>query len=298
MVEKFVERPYQQTYAVTDGIQQQWRDVPYMTGERHKLDIYLPNDGQGPFPVIVDLYGGGLLFGDKSSHKLEPALALMPAGYAVVSVNYSLLQAAPFPTQIYEIKAALRFLRANATTYQLDMQRVALMGESSGSYLAVMTGVSATADAFEKRTFGDFPTESEQVNAIIAMYGPYEYDKFTTQFAESGITPKFSETGEADSFEGYLFNNQAPRDVPEDVIAYNPVTYFSPQMPPILAFAGTGDGVVPYQQTVDMITAAQQVLSPEKVSMTLVPEADHGPADYMTSEYTAQKAAFLKQWLS
>jgi len=298
MVEKFVDRPYQQTFAVTDDIKQQWHDIAYMAGQRQQLDIYVPNDGQGPFPVIVDLYGGGLLFGDKSSHKLEPALALMSAGYAVVSVNYSLLQAAPFPTQIYEIKAALRFLRAHAVEYQLDVQRVALMGESSGSYLAVMTGVSATVDAFENRAFGDYPTESEQVNAIIAMYGPYEYDQFVTQFAESGVKPKFSETGEADSFEGYLFNKQAPRDVPALVASYNPVTYFSPQMPPILAFAGTGDGVVPYQQTIDMITAAQQVLSPEKVAMTLVPDADHGPADYMTPEYTAQKAAFLKQWLN
>ena len=297
MAEKFIERDYQKVPAETDYIKQQWHDVAYMDGDRHSMDIYLPNDGQGPFPVIVDIYGGGLIFGDKSSHKLEPALRMLDKGYAVVSVDYSLIHQKDFPFQIYEIKAALRFLRAHADEYQLDMDRAALMGESSGAHLAVMTGVSASVDALQNPFMGDNNNQPEIVNAIIAMYGPYAFDQFVSQFEESGVTPKYAETGTAESFEGQMFNKQAPKDVPQCVKNYNPEMYFNDQMPPILAFAGTADAVVPYQQTVNMIDAARQYVPEEKAVLHLVEGTGHGPASYMTPEFTDEKIAFLEKWL-
>ena len=269
----------------------------YMDGERHTLDVYLPNEGQGPFPVIVDIYGGGLIFGDKSSHKLEPALRLLDKGYAVVSVDYSLIHQKDFPFQIYEIKAALRFLSAHADEYQLDMNRVALMGVSSGAHLAVMPGVTASVDALQNPFMGDNNNQPETVNAIIAMYGPYEFDQFVDQFNESGVTPKYAETGTAESFEGQMFNQQAPKDVPQRVKMYSPKMYFNAEMPPILAFAGTADAVVPYQQTVNMINGAREFVSEDKAVLHLVEGTGHGPADYMSPEFTDEKAAFLAKWL-
>jgi acetyl esterase/lipase len=297
MAEKFIERPYTRTFAQTDYIKQQWQDVAYMAGDRHDLDIYLPNEGQGPFPVIVDVFGGGLVFGDKSSHKLDPALKLLDQGYAVVSISYTWIQDAAFPTQIYEVKAAIRFLRAHATEYQLDMDHVALMGESSGAHLALLAGVTATADEMSNREFGENADESEQVNAIIALYGPYEFDKFVPQFKESGVVPNYSETGTAESFEGQMFNKQAPKDVPDKVKEYNPATYLSATMPPILAFVGTADVIVPYQQTVNMIAAARNFVSDDRAEIHVIDGKGHGPGAYMTPENTAIKAAFLKKWL-
>lgn len=296
MTDKFIDRDYKKIEAETAYIKQQWHDIAYMDGERHTLDVYLPNEGQGPFPVIVDIYGGGLIFGDKSSHKLEPALRLLDKGYAVVSVDYSLIHQKDFPFQIYEIKAALRFLRAHADEYQLDMNRVALMGESSGAHLAVMTGVTASVDALQNPFMGD-NNQPETVNAIIAMYGPYEFDQFVDQFNESGVTPKYAETGTAESFEGQMFNQQAPKDVPQRVKMYSPKMYFNAEMPPILAFAGTADAVVPYQQTVNMINGAREFVSEDKAVLHLVEGTGHGPADYMSPEFTDEKAAFLAKWL-
>ena len=295
MTDKFIDRDYKKIEAETAYIKQQWHDIAYMDGERHTLDVYLPNEGQGPFPVIVDIYGGGLIFGDKSSHKLEPALRLLDKGYAVVSVDYSLIHQKDFPFQIYEIKAALRFLRAHADEYQLDMNRVALMGESSGAHLAVMTGVTASVDALQNPFMGD-NNQPETVNAIIAMYGPYEFDQFVDQFNESGVTPKYAETGTAESFEGQMFNQQAPKDVPQRVKMYSPKMYFNAEMPPILAFAGTADAVVPYQQTVNMINGAREFVSEDKAVLHLVEGTGHGPADYMSPEFTDEKAAFLAKW--
>ena len=297
MTDKFIDRDYKKIEAETAYIKQQWHDIAYMDGERHTLDVYLPNEGQGPFPVIVDIYGGGLIFGDKSSHKLEPALRLLDKGYAVVSVDYSLIHQKDFPFQIYEIKAALRFLRAHADEYQLDMNRVALMGESSGAHLAVMTGVTASVDELQNPFMGDNNNQPETVNAIIAMYGPYEFDQFVDQFNESGVTPKYAETGTAESFEGQMFNQQAPKDVPQRVKMYSPRMYFNAEMPPILAFAGTADAVVPYQQTVNMINGAREFVSEDKAVLHLVEGTGHGPADYMSPEFTDKKAAFLAKWL-
>ena len=297
MTDKFIDRDYKKIEAETAYIKQQWHDIAYMDGERHTLDVYLPNEGQGPFPVIVDIYGGGLIFGDKSSHKLEPALRLLDKGYAVVSVDYSLIHQKDFPFQIYEIKAALRFLRAHADEYQLDMNRVALMGESSGAHLAVMTGVTASVDALQNPFMGDNNNQPETVNAIIAMYGPYEFDQFVDQFNESGVTPKYAETGTAESFEGQMFNQQAPKDVPQRVKMYSPKMDFNAEMPPILAFAGTADAVVPYQQTVNMINGAREFVSEDKAVLHLVEGTGHGPADYMSPEFTDEKAAFLAKWL-
>lgn len=297
MTDKFIDRDYKKIEAETAYIKQQWHDIAYMDGERHTLDVYLPNEGQGPFPVIVDIYGGGLIFGDKSSHKLEPALRLLDKGYAVVSVDYSLIHQKDFPFQIYEIKAALRFLRAHADEYQLDMNRVALMGESSGAHLAVMTGVTASVDALQNPFMGDNNNQPETVNAIITMYGPYEFDQFVDQFNESGVTPKYAETGTAESFEGQMFNQQAPKDVPQRVKMYSPKMYFNAEMPPILAFAGTADAVVPYQQTVNMINGAREFVSEDKAVLHLVEGTGHGPADYMSPEFTDEKAAFLAKWL-
>ena len=59
---------------------------------------FTPNEGEGPFPVVIDIFGGGWYFGNKSSHKLEPALALLRRGFAVVSINYSLSWQVRFPT--------------------------------------------------------------------------------------------------------------------------------------------------------------------------------------------------------
>jgi len=299
MSDLFIDQKYTHIPAKTDGIARKWLDVPYMDGERHGMDIYLPDEGNAPYPVIVDIYGGGLYRGEKSSMKMDASLKLLREyGFAVVSPNYSMLWQAPYPTQIFEIKAALRYLRAHAAEYELDMNRVALVGESSGAQLAVTVGATQNVHEMENKTFGQYPEESEAVNAVIALYGPYEFDKFEEQFAETGTVSKFPETGTAISFQGQLFGEQAPKDVPDLVKAYNPATYFADGMPPILGFAGTADPVVPYQQTVDMMTKARAVLGEDKTPYHLVEGGVHGPANYMTPEWTKVKADFLNKTLN
>ncbi|MDR3191218.1 MAG: alpha/beta hydrolase [Lactobacillaceae bacterium] len=296
MEERFIDRQYTHVPADTTQIERKWLDVPYMPGAHHTLDIYLPNTDVPAYPVILDLYGGGLILGAKSSFKLEPAIQLMEQGYAVVSMDYSLITQAPFPTQVYEVKAAIRWLKANAAQYQLDATKIVLMGESSGAHLAVMAGISADA-AVNDVTFGLHPEQSSTVQAIIAMYGPYAFDQFTAQFAASGVAPKYVETGTAESFEAQMFGGVAPSQVPDAVAKANPASYLSADVPPILAFAGTEDQVVPYQQSVNLIEAVRHFVSAKQAELHIIEGAHHGIHEYMTPENVELKVAFLKRWV-
>jgi acetyl esterase/lipase len=80
-----------------DAIERKWLDVPYAKASRaQKLDIYLPDDGNGPFPVIVSIHGGAFKSGDKGDNQLTPMLKGLKRGYAVVSINYRLIPEAIF----------------------------------------------------------------------------------------------------------------------------------------------------------------------------------------------------------
>ena len=127
---------------------------PMPTPQVPKLDIYVPNSGSGPFPVIVAIHGGAFLMGDKADGQLTPMLAGLDRGYAVVSINYRLSNEAKFPAQINDVKAAIRFVRANAGTYGLDPNEFAAWGGSSGGYLAAMLGTSGGVADLEDTSQG------------------------------------------------------------------------------------------------------------------------------------------------
>lgn len=117
--------------------------VAYATGSpSQQLDIYLPKTGTGPFPVIVFIHGGGFMVGDKNDGQEVPAVSAVDRGYAVVSVNYRMSGEAKFPAAIHDIKAAIRFIKANAAKYHLDPSKVATWGDSAGAHFAALVGTS------------------------------------------------------------------------------------------------------------------------------------------------------------
>ena len=117
------------------------KDIPYSNRtSAQKLDLDAPSCGDGPFPVIVYIHGGGLMRGDKSRH-INPLLQGLRYGYALACVNYRLAEEAVFPAMMYDVTTAIRFLKEHADTFMLDAKRIIVWGETHGAYLACLTGI-------------------------------------------------------------------------------------------------------------------------------------------------------------
>lgn len=294
----FIEKKYEFQPVVLPNEVTVTEDIPYMEGQRHTFDMYVPENNEKKLPVIIDIYGGGLYFGEKSSYKLQNSMSMVKKGYIVLSPNYSLIWQEKFPTQIYEIKALIRFVKANADKYNFDASKIVLSGESSGAHLAVLTAVTASQGVMRNVLFGDNPNYNEEVNAVIASYGPYEFDTMKAQFEVLGIEPNYSEVGEANSFEGQMFEQQKPSDNPELVKKYNPVTYFNSRMPAMLVLAGKKDQVVPVMQSQNLVVSASKYLSPDKLAWRFYDNAVHGPKDFNDPILRKLKVDKLNEWLN
>ena len=135
-------------------------------GRELLLDLYLPQASKPP-PLIVYVHGGAWRTGSKDS---MPLTALLGEGYAIASVDYRLTPEAPFPAQVHDIKAAIRFLHGNQSRYPYDGRKVAIAGSSAGGHLAALVGVtnhSAELEGF----VGPHLNQSSEVHAIVAYFG-------------------------------------------------------------------------------------------------------------------------------
>ena len=120
------------------------RDIAYApVSGAQKLDLHLPAQAGDRLPLVVVIHGGAFLMGDKTMDAEEIA-ALVDAGFAAAALNYRLSGEARFPAAVEDVKAAVRFLRANAAEYGLDPDRFGAFDASAGGHLACMLGVTAS----------------------------------------------------------------------------------------------------------------------------------------------------------
>jgi acetyl esterase/lipase len=211
-----------------------------------KLDLYLP-EGEGPFPVIINIHGGGFKLGDKSMVDQALGQALLEAGYAIASIDYRLSGEATFPAAVLDAKAAVRFLRANTGTYRLDPDRMAAFGQSAGGNIASMLGASGDVAEFDDPALGNAGVSS-RVQAVINWFGPNDFSQMDAQAKAQGCSASDQTHNAADSFES-LYLGVAVPDAPELVQQANPMSYLSPDDPPFLIQKGEQDCTVPVENT-------------------------------------------------
>jgi acetyl esterase/lipase len=253
----------------------QLRDVAYTEHPRRLvLDLYTPA-GDPPFPVIVWVHGGGWRAGDEDLPPDHPVLRQVARGYAVASVEYRLSQEAVFPAQIEDCKAAVRWLRGNATTYGLDPTRVAAWGSSAGGHLAALLGTSGDLASLENPAQGH-AAQSSRVQAVVDWYGPADFTQATIG-------------GGDDAGAGLLGCTAAT--CPDQAALASPVTHVDPTDPPFFIQHGTADRTVSVRQSERL----HQVLSAAGVPVTLVifPGAGHGGAAFTSPANVAQIEGFL-----
>jgi len=143
-----------------------------------RLDIYLPKNVKNP-PLLIWSHGGGFVMFDEDFMKTDESAKLLEVliknGVAVASVNYRLAGEKKFPAAGIDLKRAIRFLRANAATYGYDPKRFAAGGESAGSYLAIMAGLTGNQSSIY-----DDPTDpninvSAAVSTVVDLFGNADY---------------------------------------------------------------------------------------------------------------------------
>tara|TARA_R110002096_G_scaffold74283_18_gene176132 strand:- start:1712 stop:3952 length:2241 start_codon:yes stop_codon:yes gene_type:complete len=126
------------------------RDVTYASyGDRTlEMDIYRPKGSWGELPAIVCVHGGGWGKGSRVNHE-KPAQALAARGYVTATISYRLSGEEPFPAQIQDCKAAVRFLRANAQEYGVDADKIGAIGHSAGGHLVALLATSGEVTELE-----------------------------------------------------------------------------------------------------------------------------------------------------
>lgn len=230
---------------------QKFADVNYAGDNEpyHTMDIYLPDTPAEKYPVVVHVYGSAW-FGNNGKGMADLGTivpALLKAGYAVVCPNHRASSDAKWPAQGHDIKAVVRYLRANADKYKLDSDFIATSGFSSGGHLSsFMQATSGTKSAkVGKETIdlegkvGRHLDQSSKINAAVSWSGPIDL-----QAMDCGGRPN----GVNGSPEEFLIG-QPYSDATSDLYkSISSTSYVDANDPPLLGFHGTADNVVPYCQ--------------------------------------------------
>ncbi len=251
------------------------RDLTYaQVSSAQKLDLYLP-ETQGPFPLVIYVHGGAFKWGDKGDNEATGAFPfLLAAGYALASINYRLSGEARFPAQIWDVKTAVRWLRANAASCHIDPAHIGAWGASAGGHLVSLLGTSGNAAELEGAELGH-AEQSSQVQAVVSWYAPIDFLHMDAQFLEDERFGSVAATHNLpNSPESELLG--APiQTIPELVLTTNPITYMHRDIPPFLIEHGTADSLIPARQAQQLYDALVPLIKAENVELIYMPEARH-----------------------
>ncbi len=279
-------------------------DIPYANDSVfQKLDLYLPNKGDGPFPVIAFYHGGGWRRGDKSDMQVEAFFKLLKFGYAVASINWRLSFEAKYPKAVFDAKAAIRYLRAHAKELHLDPTRVAAAGDSAGGYLALMLATTAGRAELEDLSMG-CPDERSDVSCAVAWY---PITDFLTEFAQSkeneieGIintSDNSREYQDPHSPEGAFLGAALSQFHPFYLRQVSPIHYISKEMAPVLLQHGREDFIAPRQQSESFYHRAVDVSGRQSAELDILDGAVHIDPVFTTDENMTRVARFLDTHLA
>ena len=229
-----------------------------------QLDVWVPSSSSPP-ALVVWIHGGGWMIGDRRylPETLRPNQlfdALLDAGLAVATIDYRLALEAPFPAQLHDAKAAIRYLRAHASALGIDTGRIGVWGESAGGHLAALVGLTGHRADLEGGIGVVGP--SSAVDVVVDWYGPADFTTMPRMSPPPHIVAQLE---------------VAMRTPPEDTLVAgldengradaSPITHVTPGSPPFLLVHGTTDWLVPYDQSEQLHAA----LTAAGVDSRLVP---------------------------
>jgi acetyl esterase/lipase len=273
-----------------------WIDLNYAGDGKvcHQLDIYLPSEVRPSYPAVVVIYGSAFLSNNskQAAYKTlgEP---LLNSGFAVITVNHRSSRDSVFPAQINDIKAAIRFIRANGNTYNIDTSFIGVTGYSSGGHLAAFSGTTGSVNIFKvgsasaniEGNVGQFTRYSSSVNAVVDWYGPTTFQLMDSCGSEMNHNA-------TDSPESLLIGGPIQENDDKCMLA-DPSTYADPGDPPFLILHGDADPLVPLCQSQKLYEALQRNNIPCR--LVVVPGAGHGPGMHTEKYFKMMTDFFIKE---
>ena len=205
--------------------------------EQHlQMNIARPKTGTGPFPVVLCIHGGGFRAGSREGYNAL-CLKLAQQGFVAATASYRLAPNYQFPAAVHDVKAAVRWLRANARKYNLDPPRIGVTGSSAGGHLVQFLGVTAGVPEFEGS--GGNPEQSSAVTCVVNVYGP------------SDFTKSYGKSVDAHEVLPLWFGGNLEQQRHKHIIG-SPLPWVTPHAAPTLLIHGTEDKYVAYEQAIWM----------------------------------------------
>ncbi len=216
------------------------KDIPYSSpgGEILQLDMARPKNAKGLSPAIVCIHGGGFRAGNRQHHDAL-CVKLAERGYVAVTVTYRLAPKHQFPAAVNDVKAAVRWLRANAVKYGIDPNRIGATGDSAGGHLALFLGLTGGVASFDAAEGGN-SDHSSRVHCVVDVYGPSDFTKSYDKSVDAAeVLP--------------LFLGGDLKTAWHRHILASPLYWVTPHAAPTLAIHGTKDLYVAHEQAVWLI---------------------------------------------
>lgn len=240
-----------------------------------KMDLYLPPSSSKPTPVIINIHGGGWNKGVKESQ--TGFNTFFKNGFAVANIEYRLSGQATAPAAVEDTRCALIYLIKNAKALNIDVNRIVIMGGSSGGHLALMGGLLANNHRFDTNCPG---VENVKVAAIIDKYG-------ITDVWDWAYGPNKTSKSATQWLGKYAQDKSFAASV-------SPVTYVSKSNPPVFIVHGDADPTVPYQESVELHRKLEE--AGVKTKFITVPGGLHGKfTKEQNSDLNKEIISFLKE---
>jgi acetyl esterase/lipase len=223
-----------------------------------QLDLARPKSGAGPFPAVICIHGGGFRAGKREGYD-GLCIRLAQRGYVAMTVSYCLAPKFPFPAAIHDVKAAVRWARANAAKYHIDPDRIGVTGGSAGGHLAQFLGVTGDVQEFEGT--GGNAERPSKVACVVNVYGPSDFTKSYGKSVDAAeVLPLF--------LGGNLHTARRMH------IRASPLYWVTPNAAPMLCIHGTEDKYVAHEQAVWMVDRLKA--AGVEAELLSLPGAGHG----------------------
>ncbi|RAS75540.1 alpha/beta hydrolase [Priestia endophytica] len=212
---------------------------------RNPMDALFQREGnQEVYPLIIYLQGCGWGWSNQDLFAFIPQLSeIAKHGFAVASVQYRLSSEALFPTQLEDVRTAIRFLKTNASKFNINPEKIGIWGDSSGGHLALLAGLTAS-ESNQKHL------QDCRVQAVVDWFGP-------TNFLSMSQYPSVFDHDSPQSPESKLIGGAVQENKTKAQQA-SPIEYVHTDAPPILIMHGDTDDVVPYEQSVELFNKLRQ----------------------------------------